>query len=134
MAKNKFKIELGDPSDDGHGKYETVFIKTAGTEKAIEKAFAKLRTKGIDFDNICQDYEDCNIDRSDVEKMKKLGVEVTDLLEAMEEENEDFTYVDQDTYVGLLVDCLNAVDSKLDVEIVPEESVPSIGTFGYGLF
>lgn len=134
MARKKYKIELGDPSNDGHGMHEDVIIMVDGTENDIEKAFKKLESKGINFHDLCSEYDDSNISVDVLKKMQKLGVNVDDLLEEAKEDDEDDVYVDYDTYAALIVDCLNAVNPKLNIDIVYEGYIPSIGTFGYGLF
>lgn len=131
MARKKYKIELGDPSADGHGMHEDVIIMVDGTENDIEKAFKKLESKGINFHDLCSEYDDSNISVDVLKKMQKIGVNVDDLLEEAKGDN---VYVDYNTYATLIVDCLNAVKPKLNIDIVDEGYIPSIGTFGYGLF
>ncbi|NCX55982.1 MAG: hypothetical protein EBW87_02135 [Burkholderiaceae bacterium] len=133
--KTKFVFNMGDPSDDGHGKHVEVFVKSSGTYEDIKKAFKILETKGLDFKKLCSQYEDNIIPKKQWKIMQSLGVDVRDKLAAFDINDDDAGYVDGCEYfVYLIIECLNKVNPDLEIERVQKEYTQSLGTFGYGLF
>jgi len=56
----RFKLILGDWSDDGHGKTETFIVESnKPVDEAREAYFEAVKKTGIDFgEQVCRDYED----------------------------------------------------------------------------
>lgn len=127
FANSSYKIEIGDPSDDGHGRYKIFYVQAA---KDSTQAFLKLKERGIDFQEMCEEYQCSNLTSDQVQKLAELGISD----EQMNYFKEQDGFVDgPEHYVDLMIECLNLVDTELEMELIKEEYVPSIGTFGYGL-
>ena len=77
-----FNIVIGDYSDDGHGKYETVTLKLTAddlSDGALQEAFQKTNEEvGTDLYDLCADYEDGSISKELYEHLKELGFTFSD--------------------------------------------------------
>ena len=59
---NNIRLRIGDPSDDGHGRVEDIFILSFLTPLEIEKAFEKGSSLlGVNIEHLCRDYGDYKI-------------------------------------------------------------------------
>lgn len=80
MAEEKIELVVGDWSDDGHGKSDTIplIIKVENEDdvvKALENAENLLLEQyNIDLSAWFAEYEDNKINKDDVEKLVKLDV------------------------------------------------------------
>jgi len=137
MTKIKYRIVFGDPSNDGHGQHDEEHLLINGTSDDIKAAFKKLKDLGLDFHNICRDYEDSQMTVAQIDALEKLGLDVSYLRGDEEDEldEDEIGYVDgTEHFCKIIVESLNKVSPELEVEIIKQEYLPSIGTFGYGLF
>ena len=82
MEKKETVIwEIGDVSDDGHGKHDSfnILVKYDGEETVIKKLESVENTIqekfGIDLSKWFEYYEDYNIPADDVKKLDELGIE-----------------------------------------------------------
>ena len=81
MAEEKIKLVIGDWSNDGHGRMDTIplIIKVENGDdvvKALENAENLLLEQyDIDLSAWFYEYEDNKINKDDVEKLVKLNVE-----------------------------------------------------------
>lgn len=81
MAEEKIELVIGDWSNDGHGRMDTIplIIKVENGDdivKALENAENLLLEQyDIDLSTWFAEYEDNKINKDDVEKLVKLGVE-----------------------------------------------------------
>lgn len=144
----KFKITLGDPSDDGHGKTETYIIQSNRPLEEVRKAYSlACRISGIKFHNeICADYEDHSLSKDQIEKFENIGINVIGLMFGNSEydpDYEDSGWLEMDTYVELLLCFITLYTSELKLIIVSDEledfefyddKYGYISHFGYGLF
>ena len=80
MEKKETVIwEIGDVSDDGHGKHDSfnILVKYDGEETVIKKLESVENTIqekfGIDLSKWFEYYEDYNIPADDVKKLDELG-------------------------------------------------------------
>jgi len=73
--KNKIDLVIGDWSDDGHGKLDTIKISSNLSLREIQTAYNKGK-KLVKFDPIqklCSEYEDRQLFPKDLELLKKFG-------------------------------------------------------------
>lgn len=120
------KIELGDSSNDGHGRSEIIYFESNLTNAEITKAYKKsLKTTSIDFDSLFGDYEESDIPE-DI-RIKLIEFNIID-------KDEDNCY-DTESAVDLLLKFVKL--SRPDfVYKLTEDKVQciNVGFSGYGLF
>lgn len=77
-----FNIVIGDYSDDGHGKCETVTLKLTAddlSDDALKEAFMKTNEEvGSDLYDLCANYEDGSISEDLYKRLKELGFTFSD--------------------------------------------------------
>ena len=96
---NKMYLQIGDWSDDGHGKYEKFLLKTNKSVKEIQEAYKKsVKITGVSFDNnsnkkyqICTEYGESIIYKESLDILKNFINFSNDDLEyfTMNEEQEN---------------------------------------------
>lgn len=131
----KFRMSIGDWSDDGHGKHEDYIIKSNKPVKDVREAHFRIKeVTGIDIDHLCRDYEDSHIPSDVEDKLLAMGFGF---------EDEGCTYPDE--FASLWVFLLQKADPGLELKIVNDD-IPTlhfygfdekrrhIGHVGYGLF
>lgn len=108
---NRFYVVLGDWSSDGHGKSVNKFIESNVKLSVLEKAYKdSVKKTGIDFEEICQNYDDNSLPYDIQIKFIELGCPLKDILELDEEEcqetldsEEDDVRLDDDSYIKILM-------------------------------
>ena len=108
MLSHKVKFTLGDPSDDGHGKYEDFYIKSSLSVEELKEAYKKAknilgitldhevpeswseRYKELDFSTnsyyrpdtrkLCVDYQENKLSVFVYNRFKEQGIDIIDLL------------------------------------------------------
>lgn len=71
----RFKIQLGDPSRDGHGYSEDFLIECNLPIDDVRRAFFKAEEETkIIWQNICEEYEDYTIRKNVIHKFKECGL------------------------------------------------------------
>lgn len=137
----RFRLPIGDWSDDGHGKCNYYYIKSnKPIEEVREIHFQTKENTGYDIEEICKEYEDSSIDIDLFNELVELGLDVEEF---------DLPYDDQvmfspDNMCQLWVLLLMKTDEtlKLEIEDIPEmlsfygydEKKRHIGFVGYGCF
>lgn len=129
------RIMVGDFSGDGHGMYETVFVKTKHTSAEIRAAFKKAidESKLNNSDNLCEEWETDTISKDMLDRM---GVDSSKYINSDEGEDPEYC-VDGDIYgfVNLIIDFIKVYTPDLKIETIsykaPEIVLEDIG---YGLF
>lgn len=142
----KFKLELGDWSNDGHGKYETfVFESNKCVEELREIYFINCQKYGKLLETTCGDYNEYTIGSDASDEFKQIGINLDlDYDEEMLIE-ERIYYVNQDNFIDLFIQFmkLDSIDLQLELTKDPvptfhfygfDEKNRHIGCFGYGLF
>lgn len=137
---HKFKMYIGDWSNDGHGNFSTYVIASNKPVEDVREAHYKIRTTtGIDVEDICSDYLDDEIDDVTVEHLENLG----------------FTFANKTTFGNALMTdkemaklwlfLLRKTDPELDLKVI-DDDIPTlhfigfdeqgrhVGQVGYGLF
>lgn len=132
----KIALVLGDWSQDGHNKTETVLIESNLSKKEIEKAYQKGAEKaGISICDCCEDYEDNQLSPDQIEKLEAFIPGLRKEFEkhgAVFEEDEDVRiYTDEFTFCYL--ETVKFGNPKFKYKIVKADSA-EIQIGGYGLF
>ena len=130
------EIEVGDYSKDGHNQSDIVYIKSNYSGAEIDAAFARLNSKtGIDFQNICDDYEDSVIHEADLEKFIKHGFLTQEEIDEYKEDGE--YHIDDARDLALFaLDTLSKFDSEFKYEqYIPQtEQCHALMGIGYGCY
>lgn len=147
--EHAFKINIGDFSDDGHGKNEVIIVKSTKSVQDVLNAFISSGRKlGIvEGDNkypeflIAQDYEDTSLSNEYAEALRTAGIEFEDITFNDADEDEEPQY-----HINGVHDMVHLVmriaQKELDFEYqIDNKSIPSFNGFdgagpqiGYGLF
>lgn len=138
MDKYKWKITLGDWSDDGHGKTETFVIETNVPFKYIVEYYKKSVEKYLDFSTyVCAEYGDSSINMEQIELFESIGMDMSYYKEEFDNEDERF-WVAKEDYVDLLLMFVGlSSNKKIEYSIITDklpEFVRHASMFGYGLF
>ena len=142
-TKNTINLVLGDWSDDGHGKTETIVISTNLSKEEIEKGY-KAGTKKVKKDfikNYCSEYESNSMPFKDAKLFEKHGISFVGC-ETYEGEDYDPHYpYDPDAENFIIFDCSQFASIYLQIvklgnpeftyEIVTNSDIK---IDGYGLF
>ncbi len=144
-----FKMNVGDYSDDGHGKNEVIVIKSTKSVQDVVNAFLNSGRKlgvveGDDmYPNflIAKNYEDTSLSTEFAEAFRNAGIEFEDLTFNDADEDEEPEYHINGTHeIVHLV--MRIAQKELDFEYeIDNKSIPSFNGFdgvgpqiGYGLF
>jgi hypothetical protein len=123
----KFKLPIGDWSDDGHGKcdYYTV-ISNKSVEEVREIHFQIKEKTGFDIHKICNKYEKDTIDLEELEELEELGFKISE--EHINRE-EDIVSIYSSNLADLWMFLLMKTDNDLVLKL--EEPVPMLSFFGF---
>ena len=143
---NKMQLVLGDWSDDGHGKSESIHIETNKTLSEVRQAYLKsceLTKLAFDegslhrnYHHIAVDYEDNILSEEIIEILKEFNYPFINELE--DEDN----YIYTDNYVRLWFWFIGLSLDDFQYEII-KDTIPVINgywnkelnvSFGYGLY
>lgn len=155
----KYILNIGDWSDDGHGKNEKVILQSSHTKAEIIQAYkdsCKLTWiqfnhntdytwlgwdwKTADLRNIATDYEDSKISKENIIILKSHWIDVFSGYEH-EDIDEDNFYIDGvENFVEILISFIKLSLLELEAKII-EDKIEWINwywdfnhQFGYGLF
>lgn len=153
MYMFKFKIPVGDWSNDGHGKCDYFIVQSNKPVKEVREAHFKIKeVTGFDIDNFCSGYGENWCDEHNMDILNKLGFVITektygfdDVTNNDDEDEENGCYVYSDGFVEIWIYLLMKVDKDLKLKIIDEEYESltfygfddkgrHIGSCGYGLF
>lgn len=149
--RNRFKIKLGDPSNDGHGQCKTFIFKCNKTTTEIETAYKKsCELTGLVFTEntdvivegeklnwqhpeysdrkLCVDYESYEPSELAWSILSKHGLEKDDYLIAGEDDLENEAFLD------LFLDFITLSLPGLDYKIIDDTTEVLDLTIGYGRF
>lgn len=136
----KFRMSIGDWSDDGHGKHSDFIIRSNFPVEVVREAhFAMENVLGFNIEDLCSEYEETVIDIKTTKIIKDLGFDFEDYTEIGEAE------MYASAMAKLWIFLLQKVNPELKLEIIKDE-IPDfhfygfdgqkrhIGQVGYGLF
>lgn len=120
-----FKIEMGDPSGDGHSQSDNFFYESNYPASELKKAYKKsVKLTGVDLQSVCSEYTESKIDDSVLEKLNEEGISTAKVAD----------YVSATDFAALIMDFIK-LSMPEDFEFKKTmNKVQSIGTFGYGLY
>lgn len=140
---NKFKIELGDWSDDGHGKTEVYMLESDLTVAETREAYIRsINFTGIEFQKeIANAYDDNTLSEIVYLNFKEHGFDFT---KHEDEEEYEEIYICPDFYVEMLIWFIKLSAPESTIKVIDDEipcfngfwnKDPRINShFGYGLF
>jgi len=149
----KFRIPIGDWSDDGHGKYDDHLIESnQPLERVRELYFQACDKIGFSLDGSykeknltpCAEYQDSKFSVETLDALLNFGVKIDE--EAVEYIREQESTDGQDLFLDILLAFICTQDETLTLKKIPSEEFPMfqfygfdkkqrhIGYFGYGLF
>ena len=135
----KFKLPIGDWSDDGHGKCTWYIIDSNKPFKDVEAAYeaAAKKLKNVNPENICSDYEDNQIEESVWNELKTLGFnpfKTVKELKQFEKDGRNIAY-DTELMAKLVLRFIKEGNPAIELKIVSDKEMPMLSNgFGYGLF
>lgn len=144
----KFKLPIGDWSDDGHGKCDWYIIESNKPVQEVREAYFKSvdSTKINLAEELCSEFEDCTLSLEFAEKLESLGIDLTCIKEdSWFDEDMEAWGMDHDSFMEILFQFIQLSDSELILFEVPDnlpifnsysynEYKRHIGHLGYGLF
>jgi hypothetical protein len=149
----KFRIPIGDWSDDGHGKYKDYLIKSNKPLELVRELYFQACDKlGFSLDGSYKEkkltpasnYEDYSFKKDTLQALLDFGIKLSeeDIEYIKEQESTDGT----ELFCDIVLRFIETQDSELKLERIPDENFPMfqfygfdekkrhIGYFGYGLF
>lgn len=144
----RFKIPIGDWSDDGHGKTEDyTIVSNKPIQEVRELYFQACEKLGFTLDghdrlSPCSEYQDYQVKEETIEALINYGINISGEEEAAWTEDGLTTY----EMCDLVLDFIKVQDKELVLTRVPNADLPMfqfygidekkrhIGYFGYGLF
>lgn len=135
----KIKIQLGDPSRDGHNMSEDRVINSNKPVLDWEKAYKVAKKKsGIELECVCQDYEDSCLDPEVWAKLKELGWTSSwseKRIKKFEDDGYEKLRMNLDLMTDLILWYLKLGDPELELSETSIKEIPIFSkSFGYGLY
>lgn len=145
----KFKLPIGDWSDDGHGKTDDYIIESnKPLEHVREMYFQACEKLGYTLDGHhkktpCAEYEDYEFPFEVINDLDNIGVKGLDFYFEVGEGNYD---MDSISFCDIVLNFIKSQDKDLELKRIPNDELPMfqfygvdnknrhIGYFGYGLF
>lgn len=146
MNKTVFKLEIGDWSDDGHGKTKTAIFEVNRTiEDLREMYFVNKEVYGDVLECYCSEYGESTITTEDIEEIEESGIKISDEMKEQAREKGE-TYVDADDMIDWFIQFMKLGNPSLELKQITQPQMPTfhfygydkkqrhIGFFGYGTF
>lgn len=117
----KFKLPIGDWSDDGHGQCDYFIVESNKSVEDVREAHFQIVEKtGINIEKICKQYEEDVIKSDDREDLEELGFKFASSSNVM-------SSIDM---ANIWVFLLMKADEALQLKIIPEEIMPMLSFYG----
>jgi len=135
---NSFRVLFGDPSNDGHGRYEEFVFECNFNKNQLEQVFKKAqKDSGVSFDKILYEYEDNSINENLVEKLEDFGIKVQKIKTkwGSPEENDDCSWsMDPESTLLLILEMIKIQDPEFQYIVINKKLPEVFKGIGYGLF
>lgn len=142
--EHAFKINIGDYSDDGHGKNEVIIVKSTKSVQDVLNAFISAGTKLNVVQHgrfvIAEEYEDSKLSNEHADLLRNAGIEFEDLVyNDGDEEDPEYMINGTNEIIHLV---MRIAQKELDFDYqIANDTIPSFNGFsgagpqiGYGLF
>ena len=116
---NKFKLPIGDWSDDGHGKCEYFIVESNVKFEMIVNTYIDMDSK-YKISEICAEYEQSGLTKDQVEMIKESGLKFEDYV-GEEFDLEENNYIETDDIAQLVIDFIMLCDVRIKLKIGKEE-------------
>ena len=116
---NKFKLPIGDWSDDGHGKCEYFIVESNVKFEMIVNTYIDMDSK-YKISEICAEYEQSKLTEDQVEMIKESGLKLEDYV-GEEFDLEENNYIETDGLAQLVIDFIMLCDVRIKLKIGKEE-------------
>jgi hypothetical protein len=127
--EHKFKLIVGDWSNDGHGRSDTKICICSHSAGEVMGAHKKLVSKGINLLSQCEDYEVSNLGKDFVEKLNEIGFDLSGFVEFYD----GYSYVNTTEWMKLYMELAKVEIPELEYKFI-NDGLPSIDIGGYGLY
>lgn len=115
----KFRMSIGDWSDDGHGKHEDFIIESNHPVDVVREAHFRIKeVTGIDIEDFCCDYEDSSVPKEIENKLKDMGFEF---------EYAGTTYAKEMALLWMFL--LQKANPELELKIINDD-IPNLHFYG----
>lgn len=130
------QLVLGDWSNDGHGKTDSVFIESNLTAQQIQDAYVAAMNKLPALkclNTLAEDYEDSELSNDHITALREAGYPIDKFVKEYEEGyGDDCTpSVDKESYTDIYLFIVLVGNPEFKHEVV---SLDDINIGGYGLF
>lgn len=127
----KFRLQLGDWSNDGHGHTEDIIFETnKDIVELREHYFQNCNKYGNILEELSSDYQDCYIDEDQIEELTDMGIQVgIELLENMN--SFESHVVSTDDFADWFVQFMKLDSPDLILERIPKKELPTFHFYGY---
>lgn len=147
MSNNyKFKVNVGDWSNDGHGKHKVILIESTEPNDKVQVAFKtagqRIGVIGSGRFLIADDFEDCCLHLNHAKVLKDVGVAFEDIVHNEGTDEEPYYVFDcgSESMVHLVMR-IAQTELDFDYKIISDE-IPNFNGYwgnnnisiGYGLF
>lgn len=142
--KYRLSFSIGDPSEDGHGRYKDYLINCNYPNEEIEKIYEKVKAKlGFDFlEEAASEYESRELAPEYTKKLIDIGfLDKDDAGIILEDDTWNilgsYYFETTDEFVDMFFDLLQFIQPDLDYEFVTTEYGETLSLLegaGYGLF
>lgn len=121
-------LVIGDWSDDGHGKTDSVFIESNLTALQIEEAYSQFFTNNLElalYKDFCEDYDDVRLPEKLATFLLEAGLIMQGYIDT-----ENFI-VNQDEYVQIYLFIVKLARPDFKYSLI---EIPKCNIGGYGFF
>lgn len=142
--KYRLSFSIGDPSEDGHGRYRDYLINCNYFNEEIEKIYEKVKARlGFDFiEEAASEYESRELAPEYTKKLIDIGfLDKNDEGIILEEDSwstpGSYYFETTDEFVSMFFGLLQFIQPDLDYELVTTEYGDTLRLLegaGYGLF
>lgn len=124
-----FGLEIGDWASDGHCVTKTRIVKCTHSCNDVIEAHKKIKSKGLDLTEECEEYGQTRLSSEFVDKLKEL---FTDPIKKFNlEERNGYVWLNYDSFATFY---MNLAATEIDALEYKFITLPSISIGGYGFF
>ncbi len=134
-------LSVGDWSGDGHGKSDSIVIRSNLDKKAIEKSYRKA-TKELGFDfckDVCAEWEDNNLPKEMLDALVERGLKTVKMdidfdIERSKKDNEWEVHLWVNDYANIYLFIVALGNKEFQYIPLDGDINPTIHIGGYGIY